>query len=120
MASEAKADWEKEAERIRDDLKSGYAPLSGWSAIHTKLLANNLRSAHAAGAREAEEKLGGAMVVVDACVAWQEDTGGCHFCGFGLRLGPPVEETMHNEDCPLVEQGFILRDGSRVGGKETK
>lgn len=49
-----------------------------------------------------------AVAVVRAAVDWQHDTEECHFCGFhnGVRL--------HDQDCPLVEEGFIDRKGERL------
>jgi hypothetical protein len=68
---------------------------------------------------ERDAELRRAMAVVNAAIAWQNDTGGCHFCGFSyegigaelLMRAAPVE---HEADCPLVAQGFIMPDGRRV------
>ncbi len=49
-----------------------------------------------------------AIEIVEACVSWQEDDGSCHFCDYHGVLTP------HAKDCPLVEQGFIERTGTRT------
>ncbi len=55
---------------------------------------------------------GQSKAVVEACIAWQEDDGTCHFCGFGLN---GLHSTpLHDTDCPLVANGFITREGKRI------
>lgn len=57
-----------------------------------------------------------AMIVVEVCVASQEDDGECFFCNFeGSRdEGGAFDGTPHDPDCPLVEESFIDRQGGRV------
>jgi hypothetical protein len=54
------------------------------------------------------EKPERALEVVKAAVAWQRDTGECHFCEYdrGMRK--------HSTDCPLVEHDFIDRHGEEA------
>lgn len=59
--------------------------------------------------QELEAVVRKATAVVEACVAWQEDTGSCHFCGFADGEGRMVPH-----DCPLVENGFIDASGTRI------
>lgn len=56
------------------------------------------------------------MIVVEVCVASQEDDGECFFCNFeGSRdEGGAFDGTPHDPDCPLVEESFIDRQGGRV------
>jgi hypothetical protein len=70
------------------------------------------RQLHAAKLRatEAETALARAMFIVDANIDWQTDDGTCNFCGYEQETRP------HDEDCPLVENGFIDSDGRRKGG----
>ncbi len=83
-------------------------------------IAEAIRSAHAAGAREAEEKLGRAMAVVNDVLRVNTDIGDCLLCPLEECEAPHDGTYLHAETCPLVAQGFINRDASRVGGKETK
>ena len=73
---------------------------------------------------EKKAELRRAMAVAQAAIDWQADTGGCHFCGFGLvpdyNVGLAVLHgseaplaRKHDDDCPLVENGFITPDGGR-------
>src|SRR6185369_10043694 len=60
---------------------------------------------------ERDAELRRAMAVTQAAIDWQADTGGCHFCGFGIVLGPPTRDVPHDAECPLVVNGFITPDG---------
>lgn len=114
MANEPKDDWEKEAIGV---CARQLQVSAGCYVFTVGDIARVISSAHAAGAREAEEKLGRAMVVVETCVGWQNLNDDCLLC-WPNKSG---EKGMtHSEHCPLAIQGFINRDASRVVGKETK
>jgi hypothetical protein len=56
-----------------------------------------------------------AMNVVKACIALQSEQGECPFCPFERYPDDPRDKTQHGEMCPLVANGFITRDGKRIG-----
>jgi hypothetical protein len=49
-----------------------------------------------------------AMAVVEACLEYQHRRGLCFFCKFW-----PMHDE-HADDCPLVAQGFIDKEGRRL------
>lgn len=55
--------------------------------------------------RQAASELARAMAVVNEAIEYAADGGPCLFCE-----AEPGEE---HEDCALVDQGFITRDGAR-------
>ena len=126
MANEPKADWEKEArELLHRELMVVCVP--GRDAYNVEKLAAALRSAHASGAREAEEKLGRAMVVVEAAIEANGDVYGGHsdprqHGGKPLRC---VDDAKFEGLRRALHAGGWCdeygrrSDASRVGGKET-
>jgi hypothetical protein len=119
MPNEPKADWEKEARELVTGYFANWMPETDAENAEV-VLAARLSAAHAAGARETEEKLGRAMAVVDDVIKINEDIGDCLLCPLEECEAPHDGTYLHSARCPLVEQGFIGRDASRVGGKETK
>lgn len=59
-------------------------------------------------ANSLERELARAMAVVEANILDCEDGAMCIFCG-----GAGEEDLRHDEDCPLVNGGFIDREGKR-------
>ena len=104
MPNEPKADWEKEARELCD------------GPLNERTLATALREAHAAGAREAEEKRHPGSEPPDTArdvlvnhrgqwrvMCWSD--GKWDFCGY---------------EYSAPDFWLELPDASRVGGKETK
>jgi hypothetical protein len=73
-------------------------------------LLSNLRAAHPV-LLSAARTLSKVLPVVEACIAYPEETGWCKFCDYHLN----DVKRPHGEDCPLVVAELVTRDGRRVG-----
>lgn len=76
-----------------------------WDARLITTMRNNwrrlLREAQAVA--ELRRKVEAWTPTVNAALHWAEDTGGCHFCGYGDEgpNGLTADAAEHDEDCPL-------------------
>lgn len=103
------APGDEELQRIYGD---GYGRAPGDNRIVATCY--GMRALYEAGLAHARAESEGMRRVVEACVDWQADTGGCHFCGFDANKSNMVDQLFHAADCPLVENGFIDRAGASL------
>jgi hypothetical protein len=96
-------------------------PHAGWCSVHgaydaplapgdCTCGATAQQSAFEAGKLEADAR---AMAVVDRCLRDLEVEQICWFCDYAQSK--PPSHWFHEDECPLVSQGFITKDGVRRG-----